>query len=588
MKNTSSQPIPRLCALAALAIAICAFSVASEGQGITGAANGEPVIATGATTATSDASYIDAYVYTLGSTSDMCTRIEKAWASLTNSNPSSVIDARAFTGAQTCLVSPFPTFASTPLPRYGVLLLGNAQIETSVVWNIPARVRVQGLGSQGGEGTATGTENTLIYANTSSFPGSSPVVQLGNPDSLAAKAYQSQIANLTIDCMGVSNCVGLLNDSAEEASYAENIIVFNAPAIGVHITSTSNVVPGGAGNSGPYRNISIQYSTCNCTTAIGLQVDGQNQGMVIRGFDNFTVSGLLSSGSGISEPGVLIYGAPTEFTNSHVEYFGPGIQIGDPTSPSPYPTANVQVQNVNIADNQGSWDILIDSTTTYPVGDVLLVGVNSSTSNNQILDDSVTGNKITGSNLGYYLLGDANTTTPANTAVISTSPTVSSGSKLQWVDPGNLDIIGSLSKGSGTFKIDDPLDPPNKYLKHSFVESPDMMNVYNGNVTTDKRGLAVITLPKYFQALNKDFRYQLTAMGTFAQATVAKEIHNNEFTIRTSKPGVKVSWQVTGIRHDAFAEKNPVQVEEEKSPRDRGHYLHPEAANAAQPESPQE
>jgi hypothetical protein len=108
-----------------------------------------------------------------------------------------------------------------------------------------------------------------------------------------------------------------------------------------------------------------------------------------------------------------------------------------------------------------------------------------------------------------------------------------------------------------------------------------MMNVYNGNVMTDQHGLAVVTLPTYFEALNKDFRYQLTPMGSFAQATVGKEVHNNQFTIRTNKPGVKVSWQVTGIRHDAFAEQNPIQVEEEKSPRDRGHYLHPGAIKEA-------
>ena len=53
---------------------------------------------------------------------------------------------------------------------------------------------------------------------------------------------------------------------------------------------------------------------------------------------------------------------------------------------------------------------------------------------------------------------------------------------------GNLNVGGTLTKGGGSFKIDHPLDPANKYLSHSFVESPDMMNIYNGNVTTDRRG----------------------------------------------------------------------------------------------------
>ena len=71
---------------------------------------------------------------------------------------------------------------------------------------------------------------------------------------------------------------------------------------------------------------------------------------------------------------------------------------------------------------------------------------------------------------------------------------------------GNVSITGSISKGSGTFTIDHPLDPGNKYLQHSFVESPDMMNVYNGNVTTNASGLATVKLPAWFSALNSDFR----------------------------------------------------------------------------------
>jgi hypothetical protein len=148
--------------------------------------------------------------------------------------------------------------------------------------------------------------------------------------------------------------------------------------------------------------------------------------------------------------------------------------------------------------------------------------------------------------------------------------------------PGNLLVTGTLSKGGGSFKIDHPLDPENKYLYHSFVESPDMKNIYDGNVTTDGNGEATIELPLYFEALNRDFRYQLTVLGTFAQAIVADEIKANRFVIRTSAPTVKVSWQVTGIRRDAWANKNRIQVEVEKGERERGYFLHPEAFN--QPE----
>jgi len=146
---------------------------------------------------------------------------------------------------------------------------------------------------------------------------------------------------------------------------------------------------------------------------------------------------------------------------------------------------------------------------------------------------------------------------------------------------GDVQVSGNLSKGGGSFKIDDPIDPANKTLSHSFVESPDMMNIYNGNVTTDKRGLATVVLPNYFDALNRDFRYQLTVIGQFAQAIIAKEIDGGRFTIKTSKPGVKVSWQVTGIRQDAWANAHRIPTEESKPLEQRGTYLYPELYDAA-------
>jgi hypothetical protein len=162
------------------------------------------------------------------------------------------------------------------------------------------------------------------------------------------------------------------------------------------------------------------------------------------------------------------------------------------------------------------------------------------------------------------------------------TPSFPSAPALTIDTSGNVSIKGNLSKGGGSFKIDHPLDPANKYLYHSFVESPDMMNIYNGNVVTDRHGLAVVELPSYFEALNRDFRYQVTVMGQFAQAIVVKKVESNRFTIRTNKPGVEVSWQVTGIRQDAYAEAYRIPVEEAKSPQEQGKYLHPELFGASQ------
>ena len=139
----------------------------------------------------------------------------------------------------------------------------------------------------------------------------------------------------------------------------------------------------------------------------------------------------------------------------------------------------------------------------------------------------------------------------------------------------NLVVVGSVFKGGGGFKIDHPTDPANKYLYHSFVESPDMKNIYDGVAVTDAKGDAVVTLPEWFGAVNKDFRYQLTVIGLFAQAIISKKIKENRFSIKTDQPNVEVSWQVTGIRKDAYAEAHRIPVEEEKAGKEKGKYLHP-------------
>ncbi len=147
---------------------------------------------------------------------------------------------------------------------------------------------------------------------------------------------------------------------------------------------------------------------------------------------------------------------------------------------------------------------------------------------------------------------------------------------------GNVDINGTLSKSGGSFKIDHPLDPANKYLYHSFVESPDMKNIYDGVVTLDGNGEAIVQLPPYFEALNEAFRYQLTCIGGYAPVYISQEVSNNFFRIAGGKAGMKISWQVTGSRKDAYAKAHPIIPEVEKSGDERGMYLHPAEHGAAE------
>ncbi len=145
---------------------------------------------------------------------------------------------------------------------------------------------------------------------------------------------------------------------------------------------------------------------------------------------------------------------------------------------------------------------------------------------------------------------------------------------------GNLTVTGALSKGSGSFVIDHPLDPKNKLLYHSFVESPDMKNLYDGIATLDENGEAVIELPAYFEALNKDFRYQFFSLDEpMPYLAIRRGLKDNSFIISGGFPRGRVSWQVTGIRKDPYAERYRIVPEAEKGPGQpagRGEYLAPE------------
>ncbi len=210
-------------------------------------------------------------------------------------------------------------------------------------------------------------------------------------------------------------------------------------------------------------------------------------------------------------------------------------------------------------------------------------------------DEGVRGTSTTDNGKGVYGLADG-----ANSESVSgrndTGRAISglctgSGDAVYGVNTGTgfagrffgpVHVQGTLTKLAGSFRIDHPLDPANKFLSHSFVESPDMKNIYDGNVTTDATGSAIVTLPDYFETLNRDFRYQLTVLGQFAQAIVSRKIAGNSFEIRTDKPGVEVSWQVTGVRQDVYAREHPIVVEESKPAEQQGMYLYPAGFGAGE------
>jgi hypothetical protein len=249
-------------------------------------------------------------------------------------------------------------------------------------------------------------------------------------------------------------------------------------------------------------------------------------------------------------------------------------------SPKGYGIYGVSSSRYGVAGNSGSGDGVYGNSDS---GNGVLA---QSATGNGVLAHSQSGNAIyaySGSNNTVLVQANAssgecvgvhafNVSSPQGYAVYATAQ---HGTALFAY--GNATVSGTLSKAGGSFQIDHPLDPAHKYLYHSFVESPDMMNVYNGTVNLDGRGQAAVDLPDWLETLNRDFRYQLTAIGAAApDLHIAAKITNGTFAIAGGKPGLEVSWQVTGIRQDAWANANRIPVEVDKPAHDQGRYLHPE------------
>jgi hypothetical protein len=117
----------------------------------------------------------------------------------------------------------------------------------------------------------------------------------------------------------------------------------------------------------------------------------------------------------------------------------------------------------------------------------------------------------------------------------------------------NQTRVGTLSKAGGTFTIDHPLEPYGKILNHYFIEGPEMRNIYDGEAVLDSSGRAVVMLPGYFAALNRNPRVQLTGVGSADVVYLAQKVDGNMF-VAGGKPGMAVYWQVTGERADMSAE----------------------------------
>jgi trimeric autotransporter adhesin len=409
--------------------------------------------------------------------------------------------------------------------------------------------------------STTGSFDNLFLGYESGFS----AVPSGNPKGNTA------IGTLTL----VSLTSGLFNTAVGEGALQKNTsganntgigddALFSNVAGGVNIGVGSSALSGNTtGNS----NVAVGGSTLidnvtgNQNTAIGDSAGQQNTGTgntylgaSTNAAANVAGSTAIGFGAFAGQSDVLILG-------------GNGVSVGIGTST---PRSQLEIAGPSGGSFLAPAPAITVTGTTGGVSaiDFNTSGVGNAGTYNPSLRMAVLEEANFASTLAFY----ANIPGAANNGL----------QQIFAVDAmGNARVTGSLTKGGGSFKIDDPIDPGGKYLSHSFVESPDMMNIYNGIVRLDAHGAAVVEMPEWFEALNRDFRYQLTAIGTPGpKLYVAAEIADNHFKIAGGKKGQRVSWQVTGIRQDAWANAHRIPTEEIKPPNEQGHYLHPDLFGA--------
>jgi hypothetical protein len=146
---------------------------------------------------------------------------------------------------------------------------------------------------------------------------------------------------------------------------------------------------------------------------------------------------------------------------------------------------------------------------------------------------------------------------------------------------GDLQCSGEFSKGSGSFVIDHPLDPENKLLRHNFVESPENLLIYRGQVRLDAGGAAMVRMPDYFKALTKEEEATVTLTSIGKPFLTGYDwIPDHSGFTAFGDPGREVSWVVYADRDDPVIHHHARPVEEDKGPGslcDRGKLLYPAA-----------
>jgi hypothetical protein len=349
--------------------------------------------------------------------------------------------------------------------------------------------------------------------------------------------------------LSTSYAVKAVNNSAGEAVFGQSTATTAAAGVGVRGVTAGELgsgVVGVAGNFGGSGNgvwglavapdgksiYAQQAASTHGAGAAVLASGGQNHGVVAT-TETFQANAVNATQTA-SDSGVAIYGLATGVTGINVavkgEISGDGYAVYGHAS----------------------------KASGFQYG---LVGQTDGTDGIAVYGHAAEG---TGTNFGVYGATDS-----------TNGFGVYSNGKAQIA--GALNVTGVITAGTKDFRIDHPLDPARKFLSHSCVESDQRRTIYDGEVTLDSKGEATVSLPAWFETVNRDVRYQLTAIGPTDRSLYVKaRVKGNAFSIGGGNAGQVVCWQLSGVRQDPYARAHPLIVEASKAGTERERYLHPE------------
>jgi len=499
-----------------------------------------------------------------------------------------------------------PGLTGGPITGSGSLSIATAGVSNAMLANSSLTIS-PGTSLTGGGKVALGGSTTLsldttkvpLLAAANTFTGNQAV-----NGTVTASSFSGNGSALTNVTSTNSSELGGLGSSAYAQLAAANTFSNNQTVNGM-LTATSNgiaieAVSSSGGSAAVYGSgnaFGVQGS--GSTGVIG--ETSSTAGIAVEGYSFPTVGnsagvyGINNSSSGYGVIGLSPYAGVYGFTSGSSGYrVGPVSVWGDAGGASSVNVAVAGTAGDNIA---GAFiNASTNNSTIYAqnlagtYADEIFYGYVSTTGVPAIIGDpgcntgfialQLGGGGMSGCN-NYTLTGGSSGDTYVNAVGGAGVHLRVNNVEQLAATSGSVSVFGTFSAtGTKNFRIDHPLDPANKYLFHASIESSEVLNLYSGNAVLNASGEAVVQLPDWFEVINKDFRYQLTPIGAPGRDLyVAEEVSGGHFKIAGGRPGGKVSWQVSGVRNDAWEKAHPMEVEADKG-AERGRYLTPELYGA--------